>query len=1402
MQNDMRVFSSEITRANKPLLNNLYDLINLVPAKPTTACRENENDCYFEPRYDKHYIPKKKSRMKVKTVRDIRNSFEKEVNNYLPSELEKQQNFLLRKIKAGSSRDENTKSIAKKILKCDNPLSRSAWQMLMNLNPEDHANSIQYVLWNGKCIRVNGSKGGRNKFVCNYDLANKKLQPAVKVPPGKKTTIKKKGLLKNSLTVKFKPGPLTRKTQLDDSYQKYNFGGIELAKLPKPGLEIQPTYGVALEPTVTTLLQSKRDDNGAISAKWAEFTVSVLGTVKDSDVIQSKGNNVTFDLNYNYDQKRLLMRRDVDNNVNENVKFNEADLCSTNDESGIAQEVSTIINKMLDSVEISLLQDDVYTGEEEPREIFKCKEIKTNFSSKDKGKKRRGELSRLDVTVIRLPEVSYEEKVDECHNEFCSLGCICASLQCPYNLKQHCGHIECMFECSCDFSKYKAADSFDRDCSELIPGLLNLDKEINSRLSKEEQKFHQTVVLTGDKSIVLKSERRNWKASKKYGDFFRNLCLKTELRTSKVLSVIDVKLNCENIEPWCMVHNLYKCFCKGKFIDNSLTASHEIHETETTVAETETTVAESDEPEVKSDNVQSESIVRSYANKRRINGEKISVDMISKSDSFSECIDTPDIDSVFSYTRSGCARVRAYSRRKFKDSYYLETHKKILEMERNDSKLHKKMISIVFKTDSVKEEQVCESRDTTNFQDQDFNNESNDSESFSKSSLQSNENNISQTYIDTEPSAEAIHDKPGTSILAPASNNDIPSLLYNDEAMKAAVPNKTKLIAWLESSYKLYKNRIDQGIHKTSLDPPKLGKVALYPWDFILSRYRERKNLFLISTQRPYRMFMAIDKKNDFFDNCINIDDIRFVDLHKYPITVRNLLTNATEMKDNFCILCGLAHCWELIGSVTKIKEQKDNGEEQDNFVDTDRNSLDSAPSIPDMDINVREIQQSMNENEGNSDSSKWFVMTVENDFSEIQFYQKGFFVKYESIIKAINVARMSGKTVRLSSQKCVEQNSPQFGIYAIPNTNEYSVFVGPYDKDDHLGIETVKTLSDIRKLKRTRGVWITTKKVDNIKVIDNPLSFMPPNNLHPSKIVSLENDFSDNVEAEGHSAEKVVNLHKNECPEEVSTKAKEEKRKLVKPIKIRKTNGFYHLAPKGFLNQVLMQPSQLETLTSPLPIATRGNKQKTSIIKPVLVVDQSVNRPSTSVLSNSDKNVVKLNPLMKLENNKPVAEIAPQIKIRGVYSETGTMLGDNIQRKKPERGMFVLKPEEINKRLMEKNATVQSDTDLPCTTATANTKECAKDEEINGDIENFLATTVARTSPDIYVISDEENCSNELVKDLDGWKNVWIECKNVDNLGLIHGRWSADNELSFQFPGFKYTEFYKTEDAFSKITQ
>ncbi|XP_045489101.1 uncharacterized protein LOC110996550 isoform X2 [Pieris rapae] len=1319
MEEVSKVFRSGIIRQNKTLNNNLYDLLKVKPAKPLPKDdSDTPTSCNFIPKTDKYYVPKKKSKLKVKTVRNIREVMEKAVYAVVNSEMERHKSILLRKIRIGSSREEATKKLAKNILRSSSPICKDVWQMITNLNPEGHSHSAQYVLWNHKSIQINGSKGGKNKFICSFDIGKDSIknlnESFVKSP----SISHRKKILSNSLHVKFKPGPLSKKKFLDSSYQKYQYGDSTIVRLPTPGLDVKSSYGTQLSPPMINFLSENfmRNADGQITEKWAEFSLSTLGVNKKGGAQQSAiGASVSFDLEYKCNQNRILMR--------DGTSYKKMETISFEDEKSLSPEgeINIILNKILDYVEIKLEVEKLYTKEE-------CTLAdlggKADLITKDKIKRKFCELDRLDVTVIKLSTAETENS--KCAKDCCSLGCICNSLECSYNLKTHCGRVDCMFVCKCINSKRWYSPP--THGLQMFSGLEDINKKLNSRLAKEEQKFRQTVILSGEKSIMLKQQRRNWKSSKRYAEFYSNMCLKSEMELKKELFVLIPKLTFDNCEPWCMVHNLYKCFCKGKFT--------ELKSTNLEQGETSNQVVDVCPP---TDN----QLIERPTNEPRRTRSSLHIN-----ESNTDISVTKNIVSTENERFDRCTRVIPYGGRKYTKEYYLETNKKIIEMEKNDHRLLKKMESLMNKD------------------------------------MESEHPKPPQTQVPLITADVKVVNE--TECVPKLSKEFFDQLPYNP-----------KIVAWIIACYKHCKKCKAQGKIEKFLMPPRYMRIGFYTWEFILSRYRETKNFFLVTPDKPHKIFVAINQKHPKLQSYINIKNLSLDDVENYPNEVQNLRTNAIVKEDTFWILRGLSYCWELYGVIKKkisddiededivcslkCDEQEpldlgkgplsicygfsDDETEESNSnnicIDVEKNDSQIIARYHDDTVtDVEEVrllendEYKLNEskiNENIDSMTKWYLMTVENDFNELHFFKKGFFVQYEHVVQAINVSQTSKKTVKLYCQK---RNSNvedliHFGIYAIPNDNR-NVVVGPYELDEPLGIEIVKKSEPESNVKQTRGLCITINKNYINKMIDDPLSFIPPN-IHTRPMFPLQNEVSNDTENNTMPSTSDDKTSNKSCEEEKKditipeTQIKAPKvTKPIKPIKIRKSDGFYCVYPK-FIN------SSNNPGLAIIPKACLSNSH------PIQQFGAGAPGAPGAVSIRSQS-----------QNSKPVAEIAPQIKT-----------GESTTKK--FEGMSILKPEEINKRVLEK---------MPYPSIELGNLY----DNLDKDIENFLATASVCTLPDeeVYIISDDET--------IDEVKDVWIKSKNIPSLGCIPAKINSDGHISFQFPGFKYTDFYPKEEAYRKI--
>ncbi|XP_065367506.1 uncharacterized protein ocm [Calliphora vicina] len=217
------------------------------------------------------------------------------------------------------------------------------------------------------------------------------------------------------------------------------------------------------------------------------------------------------------------------------------------------------------------------------------------------------ELKRLNATIIDAAVKPGNDK-KPCSKEYCQMGCICVSLEDIAPMREHCGKTKCMLECTCKTSGQSRIMRLETDGRTLTTeDAFMLRRKATARLARMEKEFTSTVVLTENETLLINEtnndkKRRCTKAPKRYEDFTdtedeqrRNSPKKTALTTidnEKHLaieikevhepvyvkdSILEQLKHCtvnlvplqeiDNIAPWCMVHNLYKCFCKGRAVE-------------------------------------------------------------------------------------------------------------------------------------------------------------------------------------------------------------------------------------------------------------------------------------------------------------------------------------------------------------------------------------------------------------------------------------------------------------------------------------------------------------------------------------------------------------------------------------------------------------------------------------------------------------------------------------------------------------------------------------------------------------------------------------------------------------------------------------------------------------------
>ncbi|XP_017477609.1 PREDICTED: uncharacterized protein LOC108367502 isoform X2 [Rhagoletis zephyria] len=231
------------------------------------------------------------------------------------------------------------------------------------------------------------------------------------------------------------------------------------------------------------------------------------------------------------------------------------------------------------------------------------------------------ELRRLNATIIDAA-VKAEKGAKPCTKEYCALGCVCKSLADDYPLRQHCGKSKCVIECTCKGTNQSRIMRLETDGRSITTeDAFMLRRKATARLARMEKEFTSTIVLTENETLLINEsqydkKRRCTKAPKRYEDFAdtdddyigrsaaiippnksQNAAVvsieaatesspnsgfsetTTELR--EPIYVRDKELeqlkhctiplvrfaSTQNMAVWCMVHELYKCYCGGRATD-------------------------------------------------------------------------------------------------------------------------------------------------------------------------------------------------------------------------------------------------------------------------------------------------------------------------------------------------------------------------------------------------------------------------------------------------------------------------------------------------------------------------------------------------------------------------------------------------------------------------------------------------------------------------------------------------------------------------------------------------------------------------------------------------------------------------------------------------------------------
>lgn len=436
-----------------------------------------------------------------------------------------------------------------------------------------------FVNYNGKKLKILSNNPSK---LCNIkEVVKPKIKRKLLEEPQKKAPQDLKKSLLNSLktdlqnTVRYSPGPLSRKTNLQLLCHKNKYKTI-IKKLPLVTLEVKPQIGKKLCPNIEPYVKY---ETYVITEDRLEFALSVLQSKNNEE---NKIFNFTVPYANNQDVIKLYKRIYVLPFISDSSK---------KDVPNVDDVVKNVVNDMLNYVNLkeiseSLIKDDDYMNnnkKDEPAETKDIHDSSGNFEvivnkKSPKNSKTSLELKRLNVKLIEVDiEHESEAESEDCKELSCQLGCVCKSLRSYHHTKDHCGNVDCMFQCTCNYSM-KTLNSLDTKI--LLPpgtnlfsnGTVNdLDNHVKRDLAKVEKEFTQTVIQSKNQTIIvgnnLERKKRLSKAPKKLEDFIHPNNMYIDLK--KYYKIQDCfvklcKLDLSHILPFCMNHVVYNCDCVSR----------------------------------------------------------------------------------------------------------------------------------------------------------------------------------------------------------------------------------------------------------------------------------------------------------------------------------------------------------------------------------------------------------------------------------------------------------------------------------------------------------------------------------------------------------------------------------------------------------------------------------------------------------------------------------------------------------------------------------------------------------------------------------------------------------------------------------------------------------------------
>ncbi|XP_044729313.1 uncharacterized protein LOC123292665 [Chrysoperla carnea] len=807
------------------------------------------------------------------------------------------------------------------------------------------------------------------------------------------------------------------------------------------------------------------------------------------------------------------------------------------------------------------------------------------------------ELKRLSVQVIEVdmqPEKKAKRiKNENCMKAECRMGCVCydSGVEWP----QHCGREDCMLQCQCRSIKISDKQRGHQyitlpEGSNILSAktMGHIRDQAHKNLAKEERKFTQTVIKANDQTIVVgdgcrERRKRVKKIPQKYTEYVKNCAelkkihnfeaevpekpktrrslriwgqeeksnqssedlsvpinFKNDLEDKppvtlkqEIIPILENMIQLKNVLPWCMIHNLYKCFCNGHALEDILTQKTK------KIVNTEKEEENDNEEYISYTSKRTYAAANPFANSEinvsaRIRGVPNFYLNRNKSQYFkTRNIEIRDKEKDYNYftvstlddsSKDSLIEIRKTQNPvKIKFPHSSESIEKLdkIETETLEKTKNKNETEITDNTRSIRKKTLSRKYSSSEFiaelpkiidTEKSLSKKSKSSSIIENKTSKALENKITKSAESkTIKSAESKITRKET------KKDNIKQLKLDKKVSKSLEKNN------------LHNTDVKQSTHMPQSDPKKsllLSKTfmlpnLLIPMPHIQNHFRSM--VFKTASNKHIFRLMQWEKLNEQFqkssiyiwynpkgvggkliatksalerpsENYINVKYFKNMTT-ELPDVVKGLIQGklpgvAFDAKNTYGIFVFNGQFWEIRGTILKKPTDSPIIKEDEIIKENELDFPDVSNPIKELHLESKEVPLTVAEPALKSDTaspasirvpipvgtkdSRWFMLILENDFSVLRVANSTVTIKYAQLKQACQFAMRVSRTVRFlipRNNKLEDNNNPAYGGYAVPGLLE-RIFFGPYDLVEGHGIMTYRYLN---------GKLVDTKLVDHL---------------------------------------------------------------------------------------------------------------------------------------------------------------------------------------------------------------------------------------------------------------------------------------------------------------------------------